>query len=733
MKSSTIGLTTACFALTGYGLPGTAYAQVDGIEDEETIDTIVVTSSRRDQSIYDIPRSVRVIDGDTLDVLLDQTSNVQEILGKAIPGFAPPVTEGSAGSLTLRGRDPLYLIDGIPVATNTNFSRFLDKFDPLSIERVEVVYGPTALYGAGATGGVIQFFTQEPADGELEFQVGAQVRSYVTSDDAFDSDGISPKINASVSGRINDWFSLVLHGSYEEVNGTYRAEGDLLTGRSQFADDTTLFAKLRFDLAPSQTLTATINQTRLEPTDRFFELSRVDAGDGTIIAGESAFPFSYAQPPTNEFLFTSLSYAHDKLLGGALTALLYTSESEFLNPGSDIRAGLQRFGGPFPDSWPGLWQSGRKTDETGLRAQYVRDIGDRFNLAVGMDYNEADSDSLLPVSTEAGFDETLFFDAAEQRVQTPPYTLDAIGAFAEVGVTLTDRLSLSGGLRWDEFDYEVIGPYDVVFTFVPGTRPGGSGSSDGTSFNIGANFDFTSSLGAFLNYSEGFTIPSLGFIGNNVAPGVPVSDSDLVEPIITESIEVGVRGVAGDVSYLLAAYYTESDFSTTVAIDPVTGVATRDRAPVEIQGIEVSASWAASDRWSLDASLAWVDGEIDPEDDDNFIALSTQDIPPLKLSLQPRYTLSDRWSFFGQILYVGDRDDGFEDGTDANPAEGYTLVDLGFNFAVEAGDFGTGSLSVQIANAFNEEYVPPGEATFIPGRIFSGPGRSLTVSYQHRF
>ena len=74
-----------------------------------------------------------------------------------------------------------------------------------------------------------------------------------------------------------------------------------------------------------------------------------------------------------------------------------------------------------------------------------------------------------------------------------------------------------------------------------------------------------------------------------------------------------------------------------------------------------------------------------------------------------------------------------EDGTDANPAESYTLVDLGFNFAVEAGDFGTGSLSVQIANALNEEYVPPGEATFIPGRIFSGPGRSLTVSYQHRF
>lgn len=706
---------------------------IDGEDDEVTIDTIVVTSSRRGQAVFDIPRSVRVFDEDSLGVLVEQTTNVQEILGKAIPGFSPPVTEGSAGSLTLRGREPLYLIDGIPIATNTNFSRFLDKFDPLTIERIEVVYGPTALYGAGATGGVIQLFTQRPADGPLEFGVGTQIRSFVTSDDAFDSDGVSPKINASVSGRVNDWFSFVGFASYEEVNGVYRSEGDLLTGRSQFADDTTLFGKAVFDLTPTQTLTATINRTTLEPTDRFFELTGTDADDGTIVATEAPFAFSYANPPTNEFFFSSLSYSNSAFAGGSLSALLYTSESEFLNPGSDIRAALATNGGPFPGSWPGLWQSGRTTDETGLRAQYVRDVGDRLNVSVGMDYNEAESDSLLPISSEEDFDTTLFFDAATQSVQTPPYTLDALGAFVEFGYDLTDRFSVSGGLRWDDFEYEVIGPYEVVFTFVPGTRPGGSGSSDGTSFNVGGAYEVTTAAQLFANYSEGFTIPSLGFIGNNVAPGVPVSDSELVEPIITESVELGVRGVVENVDYLFAAYYTESEFATTVGIDPVSGLATRDRAPVEIQGLEGSVNWRASERWELGASLAWVDGEVDPNDDGNFIALSTQEIPPLKVSVVPRYTFSERWTFFGQLLYVDDRDDGFEDGTDANPAEAYTLVDLGLTYRIDTGDFGHGTLSVQIANAFNEEYVPPGEATFIPGRIYSGPGRSLTISYQHRF
>lgn len=82
---------------------------------------------------------------------------MQEILGRVVPGFATPNTDGSAGPLPPRGRDPLNLIDGVPIATNTNCSRFLDRFDPLGIGRIEVVYGPTSLYGAGATGGVIQF------------------------------------------------------------------------------------------------------------------------------------------------------------------------------------------------------------------------------------------------------------------------------------------------------------------------------------------------------------------------------------------------------------------------------------------------------------------------------------------------------------------------------------------------------------------------------------------------
>jgi len=729
MSASSLALSAL---ILGFAHPALAQGvdTVELAEDEEARqDVIIVRSTRTDEALGDLSRSARVYDDEDLSELLSQTSSVQEILGKTLPGFASPTTESSAASLTLRGRAPLYLIDGVPLATNTNFSRFLDKFDPLTIGGLEVVYGPTALYGAGATGGVIQFFTADPVDEGFEFVAGSQVRTSLVSDFVFEDDATSYKYYGSGSARLNDFISVYGFASFDDTNGLVRSEGDLLYGgRSDFVEDVTLFGKVKVDFTPSQTLTITANDTELKSSDRQFELTRTDAGDGTIIAGEAPFAFTYADPPTNEFFYASAVYRNTDLFGGSLNILGYTSESEFLNPGSDIRAALQRNGGPFPNAWPGLFQTGRVTEETGFRADYTKRLSDRIRLTVGTDYNDAESDSLMPISTEEGFDETLFFDAAILETQTPPFTLQSLGLFADATLDLTDKLSVTGGIRWDDFEYEVIGPYNVVFTFAPGARPGGSGQTDGTSINAGASYDLNADNLLFVNYSQGFTIPTLGFIGNNVPPGVSVSDSEFIAPVETDSIEAGLRGAAGRFQYAGAVYFSQSEFSQTVAVDPSTGLAIRDRVPVENWGVEFSGAWDITDAIRVDGTFTYVNGEIDPNDDGSFIAQSTQFVPPIKITINPSWQVTPDISVFGQVFYSGEREDGFEDGTDANPAEAFTLVDAGANWQIS--NF---VLSAQVTNLFNEAYIPPGEATFIPGRILSGPGRALSLSVQYEF
>ncbi|MEM6576411.1 MAG: TonB-dependent receptor, partial [Pseudomonadota bacterium] len=201
------------------------------------------------------------------------------------------------------------------------------------------------------------------------------------------------------------------------------------------------------------------------------------------------------------------------------------------------------------------------------------------------------------------------------------------------------------------------------------------------------------------------------------------------EPIITESIEVGIRGNAGPLQFAAAAYTTDSDFSTTIGVDPATGLAVRDRAPIDIYGVEASVLWDVNDRFSVESAITWVEGEVDPNNDGNELDVTTQDVPPVKFWITPRYQITSKWNVFGQLFYVADRDEAFEDGTDPAPVESYTLFDLGSSYRYND-NFDVG---LQITNLFNREYIPAGEASFIPGRVFSGPGRAVTLNLDFRF
>ena len=47
------------------------------------------------------------------------------------------------------------MIDGVSLNSSRSISRQFDSIDPFNIERIEVLSGATSVYGAGATGGVI--------------------------------------------------------------------------------------------------------------------------------------------------------------------------------------------------------------------------------------------------------------------------------------------------------------------------------------------------------------------------------------------------------------------------------------------------------------------------------------------------------------------------------------------------------------------------------------------------
>ncbi|GAH34631.1 unnamed protein product, partial [marine sediment metagenome] len=165
-----LGTVRIRFALAALALlAATAAAQEDepaeptGTEPGE-LEDMVVTATRIERTLLDAPGSVTVIGRDKIAETggADIGDVIREAEGVDVLKY------GGAGSTTtahLRGTagvHALVLVDGRTENSPSLGSADLSALSPAFVERVEIVRGPaSALYGAGAVGGVIQVFTRE--------------------------------------------------------------------------------------------------------------------------------------------------------------------------------------------------------------------------------------------------------------------------------------------------------------------------------------------------------------------------------------------------------------------------------------------------------------------------------------------------------------------------------------------------------------------------------------------
>jgi len=145
-------------------------------EAQEPIE-LVVTATRTEQRQEDVARSVTVIDREEIEQQALLTQDLGDILGRLVPGFGPPTFTDRGNVQTLRGRTAQVLIDGVPLRVNSGLDFQTRFIAPSAIERIEVVRGPTAIYGGEAKGGVINIITrdstEQPFTATTELGVGA--------------------------------------------------------------------------------------------------------------------------------------------------------------------------------------------------------------------------------------------------------------------------------------------------------------------------------------------------------------------------------------------------------------------------------------------------------------------------------------------------------------------------------------------------------------------------------
>jgi len=139
--------------------------KVELIKKNQKLDNVILSVSRTKSKKKSIAKQVKVIDyNETLKVMPGTAADLLEESGDIMV----QKTQGGAGSPVIRGMEAnrvLLVIDGIRLnnaISRTGHLHTAVTVNPLILERTEIIYGPSAIYGSDALGGVINFYTKTP-------------------------------------------------------------------------------------------------------------------------------------------------------------------------------------------------------------------------------------------------------------------------------------------------------------------------------------------------------------------------------------------------------------------------------------------------------------------------------------------------------------------------------------------------------------------------------------------
>ncbi|NEO27121.1 MAG: TonB-dependent receptor plug domain-containing protein, partial [Kamptonema sp. SIO4C4] len=188
-----------------------------------------------------------VVTREQIEEQTNLTTNLQDILGQTVPGLGPPTQSFRNFAQSLRGRQVQLLVDGVPISTNQNtaFVQELRSIAPSAIERIEVVRGPSAVFGEGATGGVINVITRIPT----EERITQTAETRVNSRGDLQEDSFGTYAEYGLSGNLGQ-FDYTLNASWETFGFAFDAEGDRIPNFETAPENgrtINLFGKLGFD------------------------------------------------------------------------------------------------------------------------------------------------------------------------------------------------------------------------------------------------------------------------------------------------------------------------------------------------------------------------------------------------------------------------------------------------------------------------------------------------------
>ena len=700
-------------------LASPAYAQ--NVQSSDTIETeqddnpsseIVVTAARSQLPASALPLTVDVIDSEALDRQVLVSGSTVDAVSALLPSFSPTREKLSGAGESLRGRSPLYAINGIPQSTPVrDGSRDGYTIDPFFIDRVEVIYGSNALQGIGATGGVVN---QVTVGAPREDGVAIDALAQITLPDGFDGEGIGAKSGALLgyrAGAFDASFGATLErrGAFFDGAGN-RIGVDGTQGEIQDSDSWSLFARLGYELPTGARLELVANRFELEGNANYVLLP----GDrSTDIPATSVRGVTPGDPPSNTAQLLSASLTDTDLGGGTFVLQGFYSQT------SDVFGG--GVFGTFQD--PAIDPSGTLFDQSANRSRKLGGKVSYERAVPGFD------DLTLTAGFDALFDRTEQSLVQTDRVWVPRSDFRSLAPFLQGNLALADGVvRLAGGLRYENVelsvdDFRTLASYGAVEV------EGGSPSFEDVLWNAGVIVEPVNGLRAYGSYAGGFPIADVGRILRGITqPGVDVDDFLSLEPVVSNNRELGLEWNRGALQASASYFWSSSDFGSLLVLR--NDVFEVERQPIKIEGFEASVNWKTPvPGLSLSGGYADLAGRTDGDGDGSVDEdLDGANISPDRINLAADYATGPL-SLSAQARFYLSRE--FNDAATATDFEGYTLLDAFIAYRTDIGEF-----ALAASNLTDEFYVTYDSDTVRVtdnSRFFSGRGRTFTLSWRGAF
>ena len=508
------------------------------------------------------------------------------------------------------------------------------------IERVEILRGPqSTLYGKNTTAGVISIYTAEPLE---EFGWGAEVTGgvYDAPDDAtlFRFKGsLSGTMTDTVHGRLSLSYAMdqTTMGQALAVGGENANDLDRWSARVQFLrdandrlslrlitgflqqDDKSTTADLYYDLNGYLPIVLDTFQSFGISTpcgdddghnrigcSRVANTTDFQSSDVTLIA-KYALDNGWGITSTTSWDWFKVEGTVDDVTQVSAPLLRFHDTQESESWQQELR--LASPGGETVDWLAGLFWYTNTFDrgDRGNRPMFLDDTLSGHPVVAGLHEQLFDLPFPLPMANPG---ELGYLDASQQT--------DYIGVFGHATWNITDRLSIDGGLRWQEESKDAhvqqwtnsSAPSVISLLILPVDVSGDglSRDSDEVTWSITPKYYVAGNTMLFATASRGWK--SGGF---NIGFGrVPITNRQFNDEGITH-YEVGFKSILRRGMRLAgSAFATDyDDYQEAAFVGAQFTVGNAENA--QLRGAELEGQWRLSDNWSADFALSYADFRYD--------------------------------------------------------------------------------------------------------------------------